>query len=253
MDEEARLFEVFLEVQRGLPRQGPGAAQSTLEALALCRGLPDRPAVLDVGCGPGLQTLVLADALDGQITAVDLLQEYLDSLIRRAAAAGLAERLEVLAGDMAQLPFPDRSFDLIWAEGSAYIMGFEAAFRTWRRLLKPGGCLAVTELTWLRPDPPDEALAFFREEYPAMTTLEANLTSVKACGYELLGQFTLPDAAWWDDYYTPLAAKLPQLKQRYADDPAALEVVATTEREIEVRRRFWDSYGYVFFVARNPG
>ncbi|WP_119166211.1 class I SAM-dependent methyltransferase [Algihabitans albus] len=253
MEEESRLFEIFLEVQRGLPRQGPGAAQSTLDALALCRGLPEHPSVLDIGCGPGLQTLVLAEALDGPITAVDLLQEYLDSLNERAAATGLAERIEVLAGDMAELPFPDRSFDLIWAEGSAYIMGFEAAFRAWRRLLKPGGCIAMTELTWLRSDPPAEAAAFFQTEYPAMTTLEANMASLKACGYDLLGTFTLPEAAWWDDYYTPLEARLPRLKACYADDPAARSVVATTEREIDVRRRFGDAYGYVFFVAQKAG
>ena len=253
MDEQARLFEIFLDVQRGLPRQGPGDAQSTREAIALCRDLPEHPAVLDIGCGPGLQTLVLAEALDGPITAVDLLQEYLDGLTRRAAAAGLAGRIEVLAGDMTKLPFPDRSFDLVWAEGSAYIMGFEAAFRAWRRLLKPDGCIAVTELTWLQDDPPAEAVDFFRQEYPAMTTLDANLASLGACGYDLLGQFTLPDAAWWDDYYTPLAAKLPDLKRRYADDPMALTVVAMTEREIDMRRRFGEAYGYVFFVARKTG
>ena len=33
-------------------------------------------------------------------------------------------------------------------------MGFEAGLRAWEPLLKPGGYIAVTELTWLQPDPP---------------------------------------------------------------------------------------------------
>lgn len=253
MVEDAHAFEVFLEVQSGLPRQGPGEARSTLAALALCRDLPARPAILDIGCGPGLQTLALAGALECKITAVDLLQDYLDALAERVAADGLGGRIEILAGDMTSLPFPDESFDLLWAEGSAYIMGFEAAFRSWRRLLKPAGCIAMTELTWLRPDPPAEAAAFFRIEYPAMTDVETNLATLESSGYDLLGHFTLPDAAWWDDYYTPLEAKLPALRQRYADDTEALAIIETTAREIDIRRRFGESYGYEFFVAQRAG
>jgi len=49
MEEDPRLFEVFLDIQRGLTRQGPGCEESTIEALSLCRGLPEYPVVLDIG------------------------------------------------------------------------------------------------------------------------------------------------------------------------------------------------------------
>ena len=71
MDADSRLFEIFLEVQSGLPRQSPGCDESTLKALSLCPKLPDQPTILDVGCGPGMQTIALAKAVSGQITAVD--------------------------------------------------------------------------------------------------------------------------------------------------------------------------------------
>ena len=70
-DINLRLLEVFFEVQRGLPRQGPGDNGSTNKALALCLGLPDKPSVLDIGCGPGMQTMALAEASSGSIIAVD--------------------------------------------------------------------------------------------------------------------------------------------------------------------------------------
>ena len=253
MEENPRLFEVFLDVQRGLPRQGPGCDESTLEALSLCSGLPEAPAVLDIGCGPGMQTVALAQALGGRVTAVDIHREYLNELRERSEAAGTAARIEILAGDMKELPLPPESFDLVWCEGAAYVMGFEKALIEWKRLLKPGGCIAVTELVWLRPDPPSEVAAFFADEYPAMAHVETVLTTFRACGYESRGYFTLPDSAWWEHYYTPLEAKLPVLRERYAGDNEALGVVDTTEREIAMRRRFRDWYGYEFFVGQKAG
>ncbi len=253
MHDNPRLFEVFLDVQRGLPRQGPGCDESTLEALYLCSGLPEAPDVLDIGCGPGMQTVVLARAVGGHVTALDIHREYLDELNERAEAAGSAARIEILAGDMRKLPLSPESFDLIWSEGAAYVMGFEEALLEWRRLLEPRGFVAVSELVWLRPDPPREAAEFFADEYPAMADVETRLATLRACGYESRGHFTVPDSAWWEHYYTPLEAKLPLLREKYAGDREALGVIDTTQREIEMRRRFGDSYGYEFFVGRKPG
>ena len=59
-DSNAVLHEVFLDVFLALPRQGPGNRACTLQALDACVGLPDRPRVLDLGCGTGAQTLDLA-------------------------------------------------------------------------------------------------------------------------------------------------------------------------------------------------
>lgn len=247
----SRGFEIFLDVQRGLPRQGPGDDASTLKALGACAGLPAAPQVLDIGCGPGMQTLALAHALEGaRIIAVDLLEEYIDELKRRIEAAGLAERVEARRGDMRALPFPPRAFDLIWSEGAAYSMGFDEALKAWRPLLKPGGYLAVSELVWLQDDPPEEAAAFFNEEYPPMKHLEANLESIKALGYEVVTHFVLPRSSWWTHYYQPLEAKLPKMREKYAGDEEALGVIAMSAREIEVSRRFSESYSYAFFVLR---
>ncbi len=252
MSDDPRLFQVFLDVQRGLPRQGPGCDDATRRALALCRPLPDAPRVLDVGCGPGAQSVALARALAGRITAVDLLREYLHALRERAEAAGVAARIGIVAADMRALPVGRERFDLVWSEGAAYIMGFERALRAWRELLVPGGCLALSELVWLRPDPPAELATFFGEEYPPMTDVATNLASLRACGYEPLDHFVLPDSAWWDAYYTPLETKLPGLRASYARDPEALSVVAASEREIAMRRAYPEWYGYAFFVARRP-
>jgi hypothetical protein len=46
--------------------------------------------------------------------------------------------------------------------------------------------------------------------------------TTRTCGYEPLGNFTLPDLAWWEHYYTPLEARLPRLYEKYAGDGDSL-------------------------------
>jgi ubiquinone/menaquinone biosynthesis C-methylase UbiE len=184
------------------------------------------------------------------ITAVDIHQEYLDELRERAKAARVAGRIDILVGDMQALPFSPQCFDLIWAEGAAYIMGFGQALVAWKRFLKAGGYIVVSELVWLRPAPPPEGAAFFGSEYPVMTDVETTAATIRASGYEPRGHFTLPDAAWWEDYSTPLEAKLPSLDEKYASNGNARRILDTAKREIDMRRRFGTWYGYAFFVGR---
>ena len=250
MEENSRDFEIFLEIQRGLPRQGPGSDESTLEALSYCKELPENPHILDIGCGPGSQTITLANALNCKITALDLIDEYLAILRRHIEKSNLRDKIEVMQGDMNDLQFEEESFDLIWAEGSAYIMGFEKALNSWKRFLKLGGYVALSELVWLNQDSPSEVLQFFQNEYPPMTNIENNVSKVREAGYELVGHFTLPNSTWWDHYYAPLEAKLPQLSEKYSNDNEALNIIDRTKREIEMRRLFGDWYGYEFLIGQ---
>ena len=73
---------------------------------------------------------------------------------------------------MGELPYPDGSFDLIWAESSVYSIGFDTALDTWRRLLAPGGKLVVTECEWTTADPSGAARAFWDQHYPLRTPEE---------------------------------------------------------------------------------
>lgn len=250
MSDDSRLFDIFLDVQSGLPRQGPGSDKSTLKALSFCTELPVKPSVLDIGCGPGMQTIALVKALNNTVLALDVLEEYLNELKEHAVKEGILELIDIREGDMNTLPFGPGSFDLIWSEGAAYCMGFGNALQSWKPYLKPGGYLALSELVWLRSDPPSEVYEFFGEEYPLMTDIANNTDMIESAGYEIKAHFTLPDTDWWDHYYTPLEHKLPALYEKYADDKQALQIVDMTAREIDMRKRFNEFYGYEFFVAR---
>ena len=244
--------EAFFTLHSGLPRQGPGSDASTLKAIHRLPGLPESPRVLDLGCGPGRQTLVLARTLKAPVVAIDIHQPFLDQLTTAAAKTGLADYVKTRRISMDALDYPAESIDLIWSEGAAYIIGISQALQLWRPLLRPGGLLAFTEATWLTDNPPTEAAAYWEKAYPDMNTVAGILRKAEAEGYEVIATFTLPTEDWWAEYYAPLQERITALRSHCADWPELAAVIAEAEEEIDMFARFGDSYGYVFYILRKP-
>ena len=243
-------MEIFMDVYSGLPRGGPGSNASSRRAWAMLPAVPPAPRILDVGCGPGMQTVELARLSGGTVTALDFHQPFLDKLAASAAAAGVADRVRTVHGSMDALPFAPGEFDIIWGEGSLYIMDFAKALGYLKGFLKPGGYLAATEATWLRNDVPERPRKFWEACYPAITDVAGNLGLFAAAGYGMVGHFALPGADWWDNYYRPLEQRLPQMRAKYAGNPAGLAIVAEAQAEIDLHREYGEYYGYVFYIAR---
>jgi cyclopropane fatty-acyl-phospholipid synthase-like methyltransferase len=242
------MADPFFALYRDLPRYGPGDDGSTREALRRLGPLPPEPRVLDLGCGAGTQTMVLAASLDGPITAVDLHQPFLDELRVKATAAGVGDRIVTRCADFGALDVPPASVDLLWSEGAIYHLGFGDGLARWRPLVADGGRAAVTELTWLTDEPPADAAAFWGTAYPAMTNEEVNRAAAVAAGWDVVDTFPLPATAWWEAYYAPLATRIAQLRP---DADAALRaVIADTEREIDLWLSHGGAYGYVFYLLR---
>jgi len=247
---EDRMTSLFFEMFTGLPRQGPGDADSTRRALALVPVGERGTRVLDVGCGTGAQTLTISRHSPASIVAIDQHPPYVEELNRQAMARGVANRVDGRVGDMRRLEFAAGSFDLIWCEGAIYVLGFETGLREWRRLLAPGGYMAVTDACWTKPDPPSECAAFWNEEYPAIRSVPAFLGAVDECGYETVGHFTLPASSWWDEYYGPLQAKVTAFRARHEGESDAEELAARVQREIDIWHAYGEFYSYEFFVMR---
>jgi ubiquinone/menaquinone biosynthesis C-methylase UbiE len=181
---------------------------------------------------------------------MDTHQPYLDVFEEKIKKAGLSDRVKAVMGSMLVMDFPEESFDIIWAEGSIYIMGFERGIKEWRRLIKPRGFLVVHEMTWLKPAPPKEIFDYWMKMYPGITTISDNLEIIPHSGYEVLGHFPLPEDAWWEEYYHPLEDRIEQLRQKYKDDKEALAVLETEQEEIELYKKYSAWYGSVFYVMQ---
>jgi SAM-dependent methyltransferase len=238
-------IEVFWLAHEGLPRQAPGSTATTQLLLSLAGPIADRPRIVDIGCGTGVATLPLALATGGSVLAVDTHQPFLDRLVADAGAAGLAGRVRTSSTPMQDLALPAGSVDLLWAEGSAYLMGVDAALAAWRPLLAPGGALVLTEVGWTTPDPAPAAREYWTAGYPAIRGTAATVAAAESAGWTVLATYLLPDADW-AAYYDPMAERVAELRGRGAD-PGALDELA---REIEMRRAHGGDYGYTGYVLR---
>jgi SAM-dependent methyltransferase len=232
--------EAFWALHTDLPREGVGSDATTRALLDLARPLPGDRA-LDIACGPGRSALVLADA-GLRVTAVDTHEPFLDRL--RAAADD--RPITVRRASMSELPFDDGAFDLVWCEGAAYLMGVDAALAAWRRLLVPGGALVFTEVGWTTTSPSPAAVEFWTA-YPGMRDEAATVAAAEVAGYEVLTTRLLPESDWWDEYYTPLAARIAGWPPADAGMAATL---SASRAEVELRRDHPGDYGYVAYVLR---
>lgn len=241
---------VFWEAHCDLPQQGPGDDYSTLKALALIPGLPDKPEILDIGCGPGRQTMALVRYTNGRITALDNHQPFLDEVRRRAEALGVADRVTVKNCSMSGMDFEEKSFDLIWSEGALYVMGFRRGLDYCRRFLKSGGFIVVTEVSWFIEEQPVELYEFWNAEYPDIRSVDQNLKMIEELGYHLVTSFPLPESAWLEGYYYPLGRRIKALREKYAENKETIACLDNEEREIEIFEKYSGYYGYVFYVMQ---
>lgn len=248
--EEAYL-ELIAEFHRGNHRQGPGSDEMTTQALeALDVDNRADMHVLDIGCGTGAQTLVLAQLLKGRITAVDMIPQFLDELRERCRTENVLNKVTVMQASMESLNFPSESIDLIWSEGAVYNIGLIKGFSLWRNFLKPGAPIAVSDLSWLTDERPKEVHDYWMKQYPYIDTIADNIKRIEAHGYSVAGHFILPKTCWLDNYFTPALEGSAVFLDKHRHDDRAREIVAGMKEEMSFYEKYRSCFGYVFYLAR---
>lgn len=246
-------FQLLIDLHRPATRQGPGGDAETKRALDLAGLDRSRPLkIADIGCGTGAATLLLARELEAEITAVDFLPEFLAELKSRAEARGVADRITTLNCDMAALPFAEGEFDVIWSEGAIYHLGFAAGVSAWKRFLKPGGKLVISEITWLGAVRPPELQAHWEREYPEIDVASAKIGILERHGYSPVAYFVLPRHCWVENYYRPLQDRFEAFLERHARSDQARALVAAERHEIDLYEKHGSCYGYGVYVAIKP-
>ena len=243
-------FNLICEYFLNTERQGPGSPEVTLKALGFIDNLTDQSLIADLGCGTGGQTMVLAQHAPGHITGLDFFPGFIDRFNSNARGLNLQDRVKGIVGSMDNLPFGEGELDLIWSEGAIYNIGFERGLSEWRKYLKTGGYIAVSESAWFTEERPAEIHDFWMEAYPQIDTIPNQVALIQKAGYLPVASFILPETCWTDHYFAPLVKAREKFLAKYSGNKTAEELVAMSHHEEELYRKYKKFYGYVFYIAK---
>jgi len=230
-------------------RQGPGSKEITLKALSFIDGLTEKSKICDIGCGTGGQTMVLAGNTSGKITGIDSYSDFIRQLNENVRNGKLQDRVEGVVGDMGNLQLGEDEFDLLWSEGAIYNIGFERGMNEWRKFLKPGGFIAVTENTWFTEDRPAEIQDFWQKAYPEIDTVSNKVSQMQKAGYVPIAAFAVPETCWLD-YYKAQIGRRKDFLEKYKGNKTAEEFAAYQEYEAGLYYEYKKYYGYVFYIGK---
>ena len=178
------------------------------------KSLPEieNPRILDIGCGTGVPTVELAKISGGDVTGLDDNENSLNMLKTKIKALGLNKQVRVINDSIFTMDFPEESFDIIWAEGSVFVMGFENSIKNWHRFLKSEGFLVIHDDNKAK---------------------DKKLELIKKHGYRLIDEFELSHQVWWDEYYKPLKLLIKKFQDKDPDDEKLINELNKDQMEID--------------------
>ncbi|NYH77280.1 27-O-demethylrifamycin SV methyltransferase [Actinopolyspora biskrensis] len=147
--------------------------------------------VLDVGCGVGVPALRLARTRHVRVTGISTSAPQVAQASARAEEAGLSDEVVFHCGDAMELDFTDDAFDAAWALESLHHMSDRVrALRELRRVVRPGGSLAVADFILTGPvhGPDRHTVEAFREGGGAhsLGTIEDYVADLRQAGLDVI-------------------------------------------------------------------
>jgi SAM-dependent methyltransferase len=243
-------FNLICEYYSNIKRQGPGSPEVTIKALSFIDNLTDESCIADIGCGTGGQTMVLAKHAPGHITGIDLFPAFIDLFNLNTGKLNLHDRVKGIIGSMDNLFFQNEALDLIWSEGAIYNIGFERGLNEWRKFLKTGGYVAVSEASWFTEERPAEINEFWMDAYPEIDTIPTKVAQMQKAGYIPVATFILPESCWTEHFYAPQVKAQETFLKKYAGNKTAEEFIANERHETQLYYKYKAYYGYAFYIGK---
>jgi SAM-dependent methyltransferase len=242
-------LKVIYDYFSNTERQGPGSPEITLKALSFIDGLTEKSKIADIGCGTGGQTMVLAKNTPGEIIGIELWPDFIRQFNQNFQPQNLKDRVKGIIGNMENLPFQEEELDLIWSEGAIYNIGFERGINEWRKFLKQGGYIAITENTWFSEERPAEIQDFWQKAYPGIDTIPNKIAQMQKAGYLPIAAFIVPDTVW-NEYYAQQPQMQDSFLKKYNGNKSAEDFIGYQRYEAELYRKYQAYYGYVFYIGK---
>jgi len=243
-------LDYICDIHIGLERQGPGSPEMTIKALSFLDDLNKISRVADLGCGTGGQTMILAQNINGNITGVDLLSNFIDVFNENVKKNNFKEKVNGIVGSMDNLSFQKEEFDLIWSEGAIDSIGFEKGLSYWNKFLKKGGYIAVTSPSWFTDERITEIEKFWTDAGSRLDSVEHNISIMQKTGYGFVSAFALPEICWTENYFIPREAAQKALLKKYSGDKTVETFIKNDKQEAELYSKYKQYYGYIFYIGK---
>lgn len=187
------------------------------------------PDILDIGCSTGVPALELARLSKGNITGIDVDGQSIDIFNEKIDKQKLNSRIKAVKLSMFDIDFPDETFDIIWAEGSIFAIGFKKGLVEWRKLLRKNGLLVIH----------DE----FKDHDKKIAMIFEN-------GYNMIDCFMISSDAWWEEYYKPLEKHIKKLFNKYKNDTEAQSILRKEQNEIDTFKSKPENCSSIFYILQ---
>ena len=216
--------------------RGLGATRELAEVLNVEAGSE----VLDIGCGLGGPARFLAATYGCRVTGIDLSQPFIDVATMLTERCGLKESVLYHQADALNLPFADASFALAWTQHVAMNIADRAGFyASMRRVLRPGGCLAIYDVVAGDRGPPIFPVPWARvPETSFLLTPEAMREALARAGFAEVSWADKTDAgqAWAAEMQAKPEAKPTPLGLHIVMGPQFAEMAANLGRNLQEGR-----------------
>lgn len=227
----------------------PNSYQSTIKALSFVERLPRVQKIANIGCGTGLQTVILYEATHQPITAIDFIPEYIQSVEHELKRQNLDRYIHPVLASPDNLPFMNEEYDIIWSEYQASKIGFNYALNEWNKFIKKDGYIVICAYCWLTDNPPTAIIDFWKKNENEIAPVTSRIEQLRKTGFLPVSYFVMPDECRWN-HYCPLEDGFESFLKKYPDNPFAQQLIQDIDKEIDLYEKFGRHYGYAFFIGR---
>jgi cyclopropane fatty-acyl-phospholipid synthase-like methyltransferase len=188
----------------------PGAGD-TVAMLAAAAGLSASSMVLEVAFGKGEAACTLASRFGSRVVAVDRYAPFLAYSSEKVQGRGLRDRVSLLRADGRQCPVRAGAFDAAYCIGAPSIVGLEPCIDELARAVRPGGVIAVSDVTWRsQPETLGSEWGWVADMTPRISADEyAALFTARGLTVETVH---LHPRVAWDVYHGPMATVADQAR-----------------------------------------
>ena len=186
--------------------------------------LIENPRILDVGCGSGVPTLMIAEKFNGKITAVDTDAKSIDILREKVKGLNLSNRVTLSNSSFLDIKVKNNQYDLILVEGLLNVVGFQKGFLKIIKLLKRRGFIIIH----------DE----FQNQNDKIEFIKNN-------DCKILDSFVLDEQIWWNDYFKCLEKEISSNSNKELS-----KLFKSDLHEIKLFKKNPSQYNSVYYIIK---